>query len=66
MPSGDMTFKEARLVIECKLTEITTAGPDDFYSAEAREYIKEAYKDANDYRKLVFGEITHVWIRRNE
>jgi flavin reductase (DIM6/NTAB) family NADH-FMN oxidoreductase RutF len=63
-PSGDMSFKEARLIIECKLTEITTANPNDFYSQEAKDYINEAYKEASDYRKLVFGEITHVWVKK--
>ncbi len=63
-PSGDMSFKEARLIIECKLTEITTPNPNDFYTQEAKEYIKEAYKEASDYRKYVFGEITHVWVKK--
>jgi flavin reductase (DIM6/NTAB) family NADH-FMN oxidoreductase RutF len=65
-PSGDISFKEARLIIECKLTQITTPNPDDFYAQVARDYIKEAYKGANDYRKYVFGEITHVWIKKKE
>jgi flavin reductase (DIM6/NTAB) family NADH-FMN oxidoreductase RutF len=65
-PSGDMSFKEARLIIECKLTQITTPNPDDFYTQEAKDYINEAYKDANDYRKYVFGEITHVWVKKSE
>ena len=59
-----MSFKEARLIIECKLTEITTANLDDFYSQEARDYLKEAYKEASDYRKFVFGEITRVWVKK--
>jgi flavin reductase (DIM6/NTAB) family NADH-FMN oxidoreductase RutF len=63
-PSGDMSFKEARLIIECKLTEITTPNPNDFYSQEAKDYINEAYKEANHYRKYVFGEITHVWVKK--
>jgi len=63
-PSGDMSFKEARLILECKLTAITTPDPDDFCSQEARDYISEAYKEASDYRKLVFGEITHVWVKK--
>ena len=63
-PSGDMSFKEARLIIECKLTQITTPNPNDFYTQEAKDYINEAYKEANDYRKLVFGEITHVWVKK--
>lgn len=63
-PSGDMSFKEARLIIECKLTALTTANPDDFYTQETKDYINEAYKEANQYRKLVFGEITHVWVKK--
>ena len=63
-PSGDMSFREARLIIECKLTALTTANPDDFYTQETKDYINEAYKEANVFRKLVFGEITHVWAKK--
>jgi flavin reductase (DIM6/NTAB) family NADH-FMN oxidoreductase RutF len=63
-PSGDMSFKEARLIVECKLTQITTANPNDFYTQEAKDYINEAYKEGNVYRKYVFGEITHVWVKK--
>jgi flavin reductase (DIM6/NTAB) family NADH-FMN oxidoreductase RutF len=63
-PSGDMSYKEARLIIECKLTALTTANPDDFYTQETKDYINEAYKEANVFRKLVFGEITHVWAKK--
>jgi flavin reductase (DIM6/NTAB) family NADH-FMN oxidoreductase RutF len=62
-PSGEMSFKEARLIIECKLTELTTPNPNDFCTQEAKDYIDEAYKDANEIRKYVFGEITHVWVK---
>jgi flavin reductase (DIM6/NTAB) family NADH-FMN oxidoreductase RutF len=62
-PSGNISFEEARLIIECKLTQITTPSLDDFYSEEAKDWLKEAYKCANDYRKYVFGEITHAWIK---
>jgi hypothetical protein len=63
-PSGDMSFKEARLIIECKLTALTTANPNDFCTQEAKDYLNEAYKEASDYRKHVFGEITHVWVKK--
>ena len=63
-PSGDMSFKEARLIIECKLTQLTTVNPNDFYTSESKDFINEAYKEANDYHKLVFGEITHVWVKK--
>ena len=53
-PSGNMTYEEARLIIECRLTLITTPSPDDFCSPEARDYLNEVYKSASDYRKYVF------------
>jgi len=63
-PSGDVAFGEARLIFECRLTQLTTPTPEDFYAQEARDYIAETYKDPNEYRKYVFGEITHVWVKR--
>ena len=65
-PSGDISFKEARLIIKCKLTQITTPTPEDFYTQEAKDYIREAYKETNHYRKYVFGEITNVWAKKQE
>jgi flavin reductase (DIM6/NTAB) family NADH-FMN oxidoreductase RutF len=62
-PSGDMSFKEARLIIECRLTQITTPNPDDFYTQEAKNYLNEMYSDVNEYRKYLFGEITNVWAK---
>jgi flavin reductase (DIM6/NTAB) family NADH-FMN oxidoreductase RutF len=63
-PSGDISYKEARLIIECKLTALTTAIPDDYYIQEAKDAINEAYEEAKVYRKFVFGEITHVWVKK--
>ena len=63
-PSGDISFKEARLIMECKLTQISTPNPNDFYTQEAKDWIKEAYKTESDHRKYVFGEITHVWVTK--
>lgn len=60
-PSGNISFEEARLILECKLTQITTPAQDDFYTQEAKDYLKDAYKNASDFRKYVFGEITQVW-----
>jgi flavin reductase (DIM6/NTAB) family NADH-FMN oxidoreductase RutF len=65
-PSGNMSFKEARLIIECKLTQITTPGFNDFCTQEAKDYFKEACKEESDYRKYVFGEITNVWIKKKQ
>ena len=63
-PSGNLSFQEARLIIECRLMQITTPVVSDFYSQEAKEYLSKTYKDANDIRKYVFGEIMHVWIKQ--
>ena len=63
-PSGNMSFMEARLIVECKLTQITTPKIDDFYSQEDKNYLQDVYKDPNEIRKYVFGEITHVWEKK--
>ena len=63
-PSGNISYKEARLVFECSLTQVTTPGIEDFRTQEAQEYLKEAYKDENEHRKFVYGEITHVWVKK--
>ena len=60
----NMSFKEVRLIFECNLTQITTPDPDDFCTQEARDYIADAYQKASNYRKYVFGEVTHVWSKQ--
>jgi flavin reductase (DIM6/NTAB) family NADH-FMN oxidoreductase RutF len=63
-PEGSIAYKEAKLIIECELTEITTVNPDDFYTADGRSFITEAYEEAHDYHKLVFGKIANVWVKK--
>jgi flavin reductase (DIM6/NTAB) family NADH-FMN oxidoreductase RutF len=63
-PSGNMTFAEARLVFECKLTQIAIANTEDYFSAQDREYIEKAIVEDGDYRRYVFGAITNVWVRK--
>ena len=63
-PLGNISFKEAKLIIECTLTQITTPSPNDFYAQQARDYITKAYKNENDHRQYVFGQITNVWVKR--
>jgi flavin reductase (DIM6/NTAB) family NADH-FMN oxidoreductase RutF len=62
-PSGNMTFKEAKLIVECNLVQVTTVTPDDFYTEESKKFVIDAYAETGDYHKVVFGEITNVWIR---
>jgi len=59
-PNGNIAYKEAKLIIECRLMEITTVSMDDFYY-RGKEFINEGFLDANYNYELVFGEITNVW-----
>jgi hypothetical protein len=63
-PSGDMTFEEARLVFECRLTQVTVANTEDYLSATDRKYIEEAIAEDGDRRRYVFGEVTKIWIKK--
>jgi len=65
-PAGNMAFKEAKLIIEYKLIQVTTVSPDDFLTEEGRTFVVNANPNAvpSDYHKLVFGEITNVWVRK--
>ncbi len=65
-PSNNITYKEAKLVIECKLVEITETNPKDFYSDKGKDFVEKGMKDGNgkEYHKLVFGDITNVWVRK--
>ena len=63
-PSGNSAWKEAEVVVECRLFEITTVNPDDFYDGEAKTFVENGKKEGGDYHKLVFGTVTNVWIRK--
>jgi flavin reductase (DIM6/NTAB) family NADH-FMN oxidoreductase RutF len=63
-PANNMAFKEAKLIIECNLVQVTTVAPDDFYTDESKKFIVDAYAETKDYHKVVFGEITNVWVRK--
>lgn len=64
-PLNNIAFCEAEFIIECKLTQVTTPNIEDFYG-EARDYLREVYKNKVNYRKYVYGEITHVWARNKK
>ena len=63
-PAGNMAFEEAKLILELNLVSVTTVSPDDFYFEENRKFIVDAHAEVGEYHKLVFGEITHVWVRK--
>ena len=60
-PEDCPAWKEAKLIVECRLAEVTTVAPDDFYDAENRKFVEDAYAETNDWHKLVLSQITHVW-----
>jgi flavin reductase (DIM6/NTAB) family NADH-FMN oxidoreductase RutF len=62
-PDGNMTYKEAKLIIECKLIQVTTVSPADFLVEENKQFIVDAYAETKGYHKIVYGEITNVWVR---
>ncbi len=62
-PNNNIAYKEARLIIECKLIQITTVNPNDVYPEEAKKFVSDACKELNDCHKLVFAEITAIWVK---
>lgn len=63
-PSGNMTYKEAAVVLECKLSEVTTVSPDDFLNEDDKKFVVDAHAETGEYHKMIFSEITNVWIRK--
>ncbi|GHT33199.1 hypothetical protein AGMMS49574_18350 [Bacteroidia bacterium] len=63
-PAGSMSYKEAKIIIACKLVEVTTVSPDDFLTEEGRTFVTDAYAETKAYHKIVFGEITNVWVKK--
>jgi len=63
-PLGNISYKEAKLIIECSLTEVTTVKPDDYYSEEGKKFVIDAYNEVKAYHKLVFGKITKIWVKK--
>jgi len=58
-----MTYKEAKLIIECRLMQVTSVSPDDYYLDECKDFVQSAYEETGDWHKLVYGEIIKVWVR---
>jgi flavin reductase (DIM6/NTAB) family NADH-FMN oxidoreductase RutF len=63
-PLGSMTFKEARLVISCRLAQTHTVNPDELYAAENKEFFVNAQKEVGVWHKIVFGDIVGAWVRK--
>ena len=65
-PSGNIAYKEASIILECTLSEVTTVAQEDFLNPEDRKFIVDAYEDVGEYHKLVFGTVDKVWIGKHE
>lgn len=63
-PSGRVSFKEAKIIIECDLAETHTVNPAEVYVQKNKDFYEDAYKSAGSYHKIVFGDIIHIWVRK--
>lgn len=63
-PDGNVAYKEARLVIECKLAQTHTVNLDEVYAEDNKKFYDDAFKSVGSYHKIVIGDITHVWVRK--
>jgi flavin reductase (DIM6/NTAB) family NADH-FMN oxidoreductase RutF len=63
-PSGKMAYKEAFLIIECQLAQTHTVNLEEVYAEHNRNFFEDAYKEVGCYHKIVFGDITNVWVRK--
>lgn len=63
-PDGLPAYKEANIILECSLAEVTTVSPDDFYNDEDRQFVVDAQAETGDWHKLVLGRITKAWVRK--
>ena len=63
-PLNNISYKEACIIIECELVNITTVNPENYYSEDSKKFLEEAFLEANDYHKMVFGKITNIWTKK--
>ena len=62
-PAGVPAFEEAKIIIECKLIAATSVNKDEFYTEEARQFFQEGSDDAGDWHKIIFGDITKIYVK---
>jgi flavin reductase (DIM6/NTAB) family NADH-FMN oxidoreductase RutF len=63
-PNNLPAYKEAIMILECELLEITTVAPSDYFFAFGKNFAEDGFKDAGDYHKIVVGEIKNIWRRK--
>lgn len=62
-PDGYPAYNEAKIIIECKLIAAPTVSKDEFYTEEGKEFLQGGYDEAKDWHKLVYGEITNIYVK---
>ena len=63
-PDDIPAYHEAKIIIECRLIAAPTVSKDEFYTEEAKEFLQGGYDEAKDWHKLVYGEITNIYMKR--
>lgn len=63
-PSGMMTFKEARMVIECEDMYETELDPAAIRPAYKDSIVKEYYTADKGKHTLFLSEIKHIWVKK--
>lgn len=63
-PDGNPAYKEVKIILECRLAEVTTVAPEDFYNDEDRKFVTDAHAETGDWHKLVLSQITKAWARK--
>lgn len=63
-PDGAPAYEQAKIIIECKLIAAPTVSKDEFYTEEGKEFLQGGYDEAKDWHKLVFGEITNIYVKK--
>lgn len=58
--NGNVTFKEARLVLECKKMYADFLNPEAFIN---KQIIEDTYKE-KDFHKVYVAEIVNAWVRK--
>ena len=63
-PSGLMSFREARMIIECKkmfVQELDYANLTEPYKTKVME---ESYKNESSKHQMFISEITNIWVKK--
>ncbi len=63
-PSGKMAYREAFMVIECDLAQAQTVTMDEVFNKDSKKFYEEAYDSVGSYHKIVVGNISHIWVRK--